>query len=105
MPVLRRCAGNLSIRSSPNHTLPRSTSQNPAIMRNSVVLPQPDGPSRVKNSPCLISNEMSSTARTSPKVRRIASSRMVVIVYLVFWIKVLRRAWVSRLAWSHFTAS
>ena len=33
---------------------PPSGRSKPAIMRSSVVLPQPDGPSRVKNSPASI---------------------------------------------------
>src|SRR5262245_16153719 len=40
---------------------------NPASMRSSVVLPQPDGPSREKNSPRRMSNDTSSTALTGPK--------------------------------------
>ena len=40
---------------------------NPAIIRSVVVLPQPEGPSRAKNSPSPISRSMSSTAVTSPK--------------------------------------
>ena len=42
-------------------------SAKPATMRSSVVLPQPEGPSSVKNSPSRISSETSSTARTVPK--------------------------------------
>src|SRR5438128_9935702 len=78
MPVLRRCAGKLSIRSSPNRILPRSSSQNPATIRSNVLLPQPDGPSSVKNSPSLTFCEMPSTARTSPKVRATSSIVMSV---------------------------
>src|SRR5256714_13434204 len=69
MPVLRRCGGSVSMRSSPNKTRPASSSQKPATMRKSVVLPQPDGPSSVKNSPSRTAIETSSTARTVPKVR------------------------------------
>jgi hypothetical protein len=36
----------------------------PPIMRKQVVLPEPDGPSNVKNSPAAISSVTSSTART-----------------------------------------
>src|SRR5215471_11926474 len=38
-------------------------------MRKVVVLPQPEGPSRVTNSPCSISRSMPSTAFTSAKCR------------------------------------
>ncbi len=39
----------------------------PAIIRSVVVLPQPDGPSRVKNSPAGMSTLMPATATCSPK--------------------------------------
>src|ERR1035437_1443602 len=64
---------------------PRSTSQNPAIMRSSVVLPHPDGPSSVKNSPSATVMEMSSTARTDPNVRVSASRRIVVTCEAPQW--------------------
>src|ERR1043166_4239644 len=69
MPVLRRCGGKVSMRRSPNRTRPVSSSQKPATMRNSVVLPQPDGPSSVKNSPSRTAIDTLSTAGTVPNVR------------------------------------
>src|ERR1043165_4943851 len=69
MPVLRRCGGKVSMRSVPNRMRPVSSSQKPATMRNSVVLPQPDGPSSVKNSPSRTEIDTLSTARTVPNVR------------------------------------
>ena len=42
---------------------PVAGSSKPAIMRISVVLPQPDGPRMEKKEPAGISNETSSTAR------------------------------------------
>src|SRR5262245_23071464 len=39
----------------------------PAIIRMSVVLPHPEGPSSTKNSPSLITRSTPSTAGTSPK--------------------------------------
>src|SRR5687767_12841838 len=69
MPALRRCGGSASMRRSPKRMRPRSRSQNPATMRRSVVLPHPDGPSRVKNSPSRTASETSSMARTLPKAR------------------------------------
>jgi hypothetical protein len=45
---------------------PASMLLNPAIMRSSVVLPQPDGPSSVKNSPFRISTERSGMIVTGP---------------------------------------
>ena len=42
----------------------------PAIIRSTVVLPEPDGPSIEKNSPSARSRSMPSTAVTSPNVFR-----------------------------------
>ena len=56
---------------------PPSGRSKPAIMRRSVVLPQPEGPSSVKNSPASTEKLTSSTAVKSPKRRvtlRISSS-------------------------------
>src|SRR6266478_8753457 len=39
----------------------------PAIIRMSVVLPHPEGPSSTKNSPSLVARSTPSTAGTSPK--------------------------------------
>src|SRR4029079_8270284 len=69
MPMSRTCAGRRSMRSLPKRISPLSSSQKPAIMRSKVVLPQPDGPSRVKNSPSATSRFTPSTARTVPNVR------------------------------------
>src|SRR5215470_6931941 len=69
MPVLRLCGGKVSMRWSPNRMRPWSSSQKPATMRSSVVLPQPDGPSSVKNSPSRTVIETSFTARTPEKLR------------------------------------
>src|SRR5471032_3212119 len=69
MPMSRTWAGSLSMRLAPKRISPPSSSLKPAIMRSRVVLPQPDGPSRVKNSPCSTVRVTLSTARTVPKVR------------------------------------
>src|SRR3954447_1688498 len=45
---------------------PASGRSKPPIRRSVVVLPEPDGPSIVKNSPRRISRSSPSTARTSP---------------------------------------
>src|SRR5262245_15104500 len=47
----------------------------PASMRNSVVLPHPDGPSSAKNSPRAMSSVRASTAVTAPKRLLTASKR------------------------------
>src|SRR6478736_3189701 len=69
MPISRTWAGRRSMRSLPKRISPPSSSVKPAIMRSKVVLPQPEGPSRVKNSPSPTSRLTLSTARTVPKVR------------------------------------
>ena len=46
--------------------LPALGDSKPAISRRSVVLPHPEGPSRVKNSPRLIVTETRSSATTAP---------------------------------------
>src|SRR5207247_11272386 len=47
--------------------VPEVGSSSPAIIRSSVVLPQPDGPRRTRNSPSWAARSTPSTARTSPK--------------------------------------
>src|SRR3954466_5422873 len=63
-----RLFGGTPTTSSPRRRMsPASGSSNPATMRIVVVLPQPDGPSSVRNSPSRMSIVRSSTAVTSPK--------------------------------------
>src|ERR1700733_9001118 len=54
---------------------PVGASSNPARMRNSVVLPEPLSPSRVRNSPCSTFSEMDSSTVCSPK-RLLTPSRL-----------------------------
>src|SRR5262245_16260590 len=77
MPMSRRCGGRVSIRLSPKLIRPASSSAKPAMSRNRVVLPQPDGPSSVKNSPSSILRVTSRTARTEAKDRRAPSMAML----------------------------
>src|SRR5262249_37116570 len=77
MPMLRRCGGSLSMRVPPKLIRPASSSAKPAMSRNRVVLPQPDGPSSVKNSPSPIFRVMSPTARTEAEDRRAPSMAML----------------------------
>src|SRR5215218_1138991 len=56
---------------------PDEGNSKPPIMRNVVVLPQPEGPNSVKNSPWRTSSEMPSTARTSPKVLKTSRNSML----------------------------
>src|SRR4051812_38107030 len=51
----------------------------PAIMRRSVVLPQPEGPSRTRNSPSRVARSTPSTAVCSWKTFRIAFVSTVAI--------------------------
>ncbi len=55
MLVGRLLAGTLVISRPSISTAPEEIPSKPAIVRNSVVLPQPEGPSSEKNSPALIS--------------------------------------------------
>src|SRR4029453_794968 len=58
---------------------PRSTSSSPASMRRLVDLPQPDGPTRTRNSPSPISRWSESTAgRVLPGKIRLALSKVTV---------------------------
>src|SRR3981081_3599669 len=54
---------------------PSSGVSNPASILSSVVLPQPLGPSRAKNSPALMSSDSRSTARNAPNFLTTASMR------------------------------
>src|SRR2546423_9678729 len=54
---------------------PSSGRSKPAIRRSVVVLPEPDGPSSVKNSPAATSRSTSSTATTEPNDLRSDASR------------------------------
>src|SRR5258708_38835779 len=47
---------------------PESAGRNPATMLSSVVLPQPDGPSRARHSPSATVKERPSSARWVPKL-------------------------------------
>jgi hypothetical protein len=58
---------------SPMRTSPEVEVSRPAMMRRSVVLPQPDGPSSETNSPSLIVSETSFSAWKAPKLLRMRS--------------------------------
>ena len=72
MPIGRLCGGvhmpRLDDTSTASSSVmsPSSGRSSPAMQRSVVDLPQPDGPSSVKNAPDSTSNVTSSTARTSP---------------------------------------
>src|SRR5215218_2458291 len=60
--------------SPPRVIRPVSGCSKPAIIRRVVVFPDPDGPSRVKNSPSPTCRSTPSTATTSPYVLRAPST-------------------------------
>src|SRR5690242_14274286 len=63
----RRFGRKPSIGLPPIAMLPASGAMNPAIIRSSVVLPQPDGPRIEKKLPRSTANDRLSTARCVPK--------------------------------------
>ncbi len=85
MPSRRRSAGTKIERSaslttaSPMLMRPVVFCSRPAIMRSVVVLPQPEGPSSVRNSPASTFRLTRSTASAGPKVRLTFSSRTAVM--------------------------
>src|SRR6187402_19379 len=65
---MSRCEARLKLTSSsPRKIWPEVGSSSPAIMRSVVVLPQPEGPSRQKNSPSFTVKVESFTAVNSAK--------------------------------------
>ncbi|MNY80994.1 hypothetical protein D3C86_2223230 [compost metagenome] len=66
MAMSRSLAG-ISLTTLPPMVIsPAEISSSPAIMRNSVDLPQPEGPTSTTNSPSPISSEMSLSTATLP---------------------------------------
>src|SRR5579872_6298894 len=71
MPIPRRSGGTTMRSSADERTRPPSTIRpvvgdtKPAIILSVVVLPQPDGPRSVRNSPSRIASERSRTAHTA----------------------------------------
>ena len=65
--AVRATGGGTPVMASPAiRTSPASRSSKPLIAFSKVVLPQPDGPSRVTNCRCWISREMPSSAVMTP---------------------------------------
>src|SRR5215475_5369251 len=76
--AMSRARGGSSVTSRwPIEIEPAVTSSRPAIMRRSVDLPQPDGPTRTRNSPLPIVSETSSTATTPPEKILLTLSRTI----------------------------
>src|SRR6266536_2067314 len=74
MPRLRRYGGTWVSRRPPNRISPAVADSKPAIIMRVVVLPEPLGPRRVRNSPDATVRETLSTASTAPKLLDTATS-------------------------------
>src|SRR6266481_3056502 len=74
MPRLRRYGGTRVSRRPPSRISPAVADSKPAIIISVVVLPEPLGPSSVRNSPDATVRETSSTASTAPNVFDTATS-------------------------------
>ena len=66
---------------SPKNISPPVTVSRPEIIRNVVVFPQPDGPSRTTNSPLLMVKSIGFTASKSPNFFSTCRSSIVAILY------------------------
>src|ERR687893_97841 len=66
MATCRARGGSPLTRCPSMSTSPDEGCSSPATIRSSVVLPQPDGPSRTRYSPSSVVRSMPSTARTPP---------------------------------------
>src|SRR3954447_4247903 len=62
---------------SPIFTSPSEMSSSPAIMRSAVDFPDPDGPTRIMNSPSLMSRSMFRTASKPSGYRLVILSRTI----------------------------
>ena len=84
MLVGRLLAGMPAIDCPAMTTVPSVGSSNPAIRRSSVVLPQPDGPSREKNSPSRMVASTPLSAVTEPKALLTPSISMMAfcVIYI-----------------------
>src|SRR6476660_3762344 len=89
--LVGRLLGGVSAMSSPPMMMwPEVGASRPDIMRRSVVLPQPDGPSSAKNSFWSMSKETSSTALTPPgkilvTLRSAMIASAIVLTLTRFW--------------------
>src|SRR5215831_5747422 len=72
MAIFRARGGRSLTTWPPMRIWPPLGGSSPAIIRSSVVLPHPDGPSRTRNSPSRVTRSTPSTARTSPNTLRTA---------------------------------
>src|SRR5436189_5188387 len=76
--AMSRSRGSRSLTRSPPMTRsPSEMSSSPAIIRRAVDFPQPDGPTRITNSPSLTSRFMSLTASKPSAKRLLTPSRTI----------------------------
>src|SRR5215471_15595020 len=76
--AMSRARGGKSVTSrSPIEIVPVVASSRPAIIRRRVDLPQPDGPTRTRNSPLPIVSDTPSTATTPPEKTLLTLSRTI----------------------------
>ena len=66
MPMFRLCGASVMISRPSTRMLPLLGRTKPATAISSVVLPEPDGPSRVRNSPALTDTATSSSTARGP---------------------------------------
>src|SRR4051812_47055465 len=71
---------------SPIRTSPPVMSSSPAIIRSAVDLPDPDGPTRIMNSPSLMSKSMSRTASKPSGYRLVILSRTISAIPSPSWL-------------------
>ena len=101
MAMLRACGGNVSTGSPSKATLPDEIGSRPAITRNRVDLPQPDGPTSARNSPSAIDRLISlRTCRPAKSLLRPVSSIRAILIVLYFTLPAVNppisRSWNSK---------
>src|SRR6266852_5671767 len=75
--AIRRSRGLRSLTTLPPMRIsPEVGSSSPAIIRSRVVLPDPEGPRRTRNSPSLVSRSTLTTAPTFPRLKTLVSFRV-----------------------------
>ena len=84
MPMLRSSIGTWVMSRSRTNTCPSAGSMKPVMVRSVVVLPQPDGPRNVKNSPSFTWTLMSCSAVKSPNLTTMLLSRITVAFLPLF---------------------
>src|SRR5437660_2808259 len=75
--AMRRSRGERSLTTRPPMRIsPDVGASSPAIMRNNVVFPEPDGPRKTRNSPSRVSRFTLFTAPSPPSLKTFVSSRV-----------------------------